>query len=236
MGQTGATSWTSARAGRMHRSGTTTRPAEPRSGLASGGPRTRSWLRTGHRHMSSYSSPSSRLDQSLRAATGTWRTPWQGRRDTFLIGASIWLPAAQSGLNWRAMMRWHDRYQAQTPAQMKVDCYDDHAAPPLVYPPADRPVPAPQLGSDGPWGGRFPLRRFPATPPAGRPGAGQASSPCREGAGGGLTRQPDRSVHDQRPVLPPGRCSYVRLSLPCSSRARSTWPGPSPNWKTSSAS
>jgi len=80
------------------------------------------------------------------------------------------------------------------PSTDEGDRNDDHAAPPPVYPPTDRPVPrlpAPQLGSDGPWRGHFPLQPYPAVPLAGGPGRGQARPPSflRQDAGGGLTRQ-----------------------------------------------
>jgi hypothetical protein len=104
---------------------------------------------------------------------------------------------------------WRDRCQSQTPVQMKVDCYGDHAAPPLVCPSADGPVRASQLGSDGSWGGRFRLQSFPAAPAAGRPGAGQASSPCWEGAGRGLIRQ---HLPVPRPCAPSSRRGVGRLS------------------------
>jgi hypothetical protein len=113
-------------------------------------------------------------------------------------------------------MRWHDRCQSQTPAQMKVDCYDDHSAPPLVYPPADRSVPrfaVPQLGSDGPWGCHFRLQPFPAAPPAGRSGAGQAGSPCRQGANGGLTRLRTDPSMTSAPSSRRGVGHYVGLWL-----------------------
>ena len=44
-----------------------------------GGPRTKSSLSTGHRHISSYSSPSSSDHQPSRAVTGSCRAPWYCR-------------------------------------------------------------------------------------------------------------------------------------------------------------
>ncbi len=117
------------------------------------------------------------------------------------------------------------------------DCYDDHAAPPLVYPPADRPVPrlpAPQLGSDRPWRGHFPRQPFPAAPPAGRPGRGQARPPSfrRQGAGGGLTCQQDVSFLDRSAGLA-WRGGLVAVRRSCGAAAPWLRLGGSSRWQVS---
>jgi hypothetical protein len=50
-----------------------------------------------------------------------WAAQWvDGGGQAAATGLIPGWPAAQLRLNRRAMMRWHDRCQSQTPAQMKV--------------------------------------------------------------------------------------------------------------------
>src|SRR5271166_205317 len=119
------------------------------------------------------------------------------------------------------MMRWHDRSQSQTHGAARpgtghpsTDEVIEHDRNPAARQPGypvredrDPLRPGPPLRTDRRRGSPGPHEPLPAAPRAGRPGAGQASSPRRKGTGRGLTasRADPSTTTTPRSVNPAGR-------------------------------